>query len=238
MLFFDQERLSDSPFVERIWFSHSEGASAFLSIAESRWEMVVTRMGGKATLTVRGAETRATHYGLCPPEGEWFGIRFKPGTFITNLPASGLVDTTVTLPEAAGKSFWLAGSTWQFPDYNNADTFVDQLVRKGLLVCEPMIGAALQGQLKELSLRSLQRRFLQVSGLTQNTVRQIERARYATLLLQKGTSILDTTMEAGYFDQSHLTRSLRYFIGQTPAQILQKNQPEQLSFLYKTRPFC
>ncbi|HEX4713930.1 MAG TPA: helix-turn-helix domain-containing protein, partial [Ktedonobacteraceae bacterium] len=131
-----------------------------------------------------------------------------------------------------------SGSVWQFPDYDNADTFIDRLVREGLLLREPIVGEALQGHLKDLSLRSVQRRFLQAAGVTQSMARQIERARYATLLLQQGVSILDTLHEAGYFDQAHLTRSLKYFIGQTPAQIMGKSQAEQLSFLYKTTPFC
>jgi methylphosphotriester-DNA--protein-cysteine methyltransferase len=83
-----------------------------------------------------------------------------------------------------------------------------------------------------LSLRSAQRHFLRATGLTHSTVRQIERARHATNLLKQGVSILDTVYEAGYFDQAHLTRSLKYRIGQTPAEIVRGKQ--QLSFLYKT----
>ena len=45
---------------------------------------------------------------------------------------------------------------------------------------------------------------------------------------------LDTVYEAGYFDQAHLTRSVKTLIGQTPVQIGQGRQ--QLSFLYKTTP--
>ncbi len=238
MIIFDEERPSDSPFVERIWRSHSERGGSFLSIAESRSEMVVTRRYGKITLTVRGPETKATPLGDCPADGEWLGIRLKLGAFLPHLPARTLVDATVTLPEATRNSFWLGGSAWQFPDYDNADTFVDWLVREGLLVREPVVGAALQGQLKDLSLRSMQRRFLQATGVTHSAARQIERARYATLLLKQGVSILDTIHEAGYFDQPHMTRSLKYFIGQTPAQIIGKSWTEQLSFLYKTMPFC
>ena len=110
-------------------------------------------------------------------------------------------------------------------------------MRKGLLLREPIVGEALQGRLKDLSLRSVQRRFLQATGVTQSTARQIERARSATLLLQQGVSILDTLDQTGYFDQPHLTRSLKYFIGQTPAQILHQSQPEQLAFLYKITLF-
>jgi methylphosphotriester-DNA--protein-cysteine methyltransferase len=67
-------------------------------------------------------------------------------------------------------------------------------------------------------------------------VRQIERARYATTLLRQGRAILDVVYEAGYFDQPHLTRSLKRFIGLTPAQLMDRSKDVQLSFLYKTAP--
>jgi methylphosphotriester-DNA--protein-cysteine methyltransferase len=105
------------------------------------------------------------------------------------------------------------------------------------LAYEPIVDATLQGHLKDRKLRTIQRRFLQATGLTQGAARQIERARYATHLLQQGTSIPDTVFEAGYFDQPHLTRSLKCLIGQTPAQIREKSLSEQMSFSYKTTPF-
>jgi hypothetical protein len=237
MLIFDAERLSDSPYVERVWCSHSEGAGSFLSIAECRWEMVVTKHQGRISLTVRGPETKATP-ARYPADGEWLGIRFKLGTMMPALPASELVDGTLTLPEATSTSFWLHGVAWQFPSYDNADTFVDRLVRGGLLVREPVVTAALEGHPQDLSPRSVQRRFSQVAGITQNAARQIERARYATTLLRQEVSIPDVMYAAGYFDQSHLTRSLKQLIGQTPAQVIRQSQSEQLSFLYKTQPFA
>ncbi len=230
-LIFD-DRPSDSPFVERIWRCHSERAGKFLSIAASHWEMVVTRHNGKTTLTVRGPETNATTLD-CPAEGEWLGIRFKLGTFMPHLPARNLIDRRdVTLPEATGQSFWLNGSAWEYPDFENAETFVNRLVHDGLIAVDLSVDAALQCQRQELSIRSAQRHFLQATGMTHSTIRQIERARHATNLLKQGVSILDTVQEAGYFDQAHLTRSLRYLIGQTPGQIIRADK--QLSFLYKT----
>lgn len=236
MIIFDEDRPSDSPFVERVWRCHSEGAGPFLSIAQSHCELVVTRFQGKITLTVRGPETRATSLGDCPADGEWLGIKLKLGAFLPLMSARTLVDTAVTLPEESRNSFWFGGSVWQFPDYDNADTFVDWLVREGLLAREPIVGAALQGQTQDMSLSTIQRRFLRATGITQGVARQIERARYAVLLLQQGVSIMDATIEAGYFDQPHLTRALKYYIGQTPAQILRKSRPEQMPFLYKTTP--
>ena len=161
----------------------------------------------------------------------------KLGTYLPYLPTGTLVDAEVNPPTVSSKSVQLFGSVWQLPDYDNADTFVDWLVRKGLLAREPIVDAALQGQLKDRHLRTIQRRFLRATGLTQSTARQIERARYATYLLQQGSSIPDTVFAAGYFDQPHLTRSLKYLIGQTPAQIQEQSRSKQMSFLCKTTPF-
>jgi hypothetical protein len=111
------------------------------------------------------------------------------------------------------------GSTIEFPTFENADTFVDRLVRDGLLVRDPVVEAVLQGQPQDLSVRAVQYRFLQATGLTHRTVQQIERAKYAISLLRQGASIPDTVYQAGYFDQPHLTRALKRFVGQTPAQI-------------------
>ncbi len=43
---------------------------------------------------------------------------------------------------------------------------------------------------------------------------------------------LSMWQDAGYFDQAHLTRSLKHFTGQTPVQIVRGQ--EQLSLLYNT----
>lgn len=230
-----ESRQSDSPLVERIWRSRSASAGPFISVALNRVQLVVWNDQGKTYFTVRGPETHAT-IAHCPVHEEFLGILLACGAFMPQLPANGLIDGAVTLPEATCGSFRLDGSAWQFPTYENADAFVAQLARRGLLVYEPVVAATLQGRPGSLSLRSEQRRFLRATGLTHGAIRQIERARYATALLRQGAAIGDAVFQAGYFDQPHLTRSLRRFVGQTPAQIAGKGEPEQLSFLYKTAP--
>ncbi len=234
MFIFFEDRPSDSPFIERVWRCHSERTGTFLSVAANHVEMAVTRHRGKTFLTVRGPETRATSVD-CPAEGEWLGIRFALGTFIPQLPPGTLIDgRDVTLGDATSRSFWLNGSAWDYPTYENADTFIARLIRKAIIVRGSTVDAAVRGEPSRLSARTTQRHFLRATGLTLSTVRQIERARHATNLLREGASILDTVYAAGYFDQAHLTRSLKYRIGQTPAEIARGHQ--QLSFLYKTAP--
>jgi len=227
------DRLSDSPFVDRVWRSRSEQGGPFVSIAQSHFEIAVTRHRGRTSVTLRGPETVATA-AECPSEGEWLGIRFRLGTFMPRLIPGTLKDRhDVTLPEATSRSFWLDGSAWEYPDFENADTFVARLVRKGIVARDFAVEAKLQRPL-QLPLRSAQRHFVRATGITHQKLRQIERARFATMLLQEGVPILDTVHEAGYFDQPHLTRALKTLVGATPAEISRRTH--QLSFLYKTTP--
>jgi helix-turn-helix protein len=229
-----EDRVSDSPFVERVWRSHSERGGPFVSMAAANFEIAVSRLEGRTFLTLRGPETKATTI-LCPPGGDWLGIRFRLGTFMPRLPPEQLRDhNDVTLPDASSRSFWLNGSAWEYPDFDNAEAFVARLVQKGILTRDPAVDAVLGRQPLLQSIRSAQRHFLRATGLTHRAVRQIERARYATNLLRQGTSILDAVHDAGYFDQAHLTRSLTHLIGQTPVEIGRRQT--QLSFLYKTEP--
>ena len=52
MIYTLEDRLSDSPFVERIWRAQSERTGDLLSIAMSNWEMVVSRYQDRMYITV------------------------------------------------------------------------------------------------------------------------------------------------------------------------------------------
>jgi hypothetical protein len=217
-LFTFERRSACSPFVEETWQTRSEPEESFISVAASHWEMVVTRQASAARLTVRGPETRATIVPI-PEDAEFFGIQFRLGTFMPSLQPGQLVDRSLTLPQATRASFRLNGSAWELPGPDNADVFVDRLVRTGLLVHDPVASAAVHGEVKSLSTRSVERRVSRATGLTRGAIRQIRRAEVAVELLTRGMSALDVVHRAGYADQPHLTRSLKRFVGQTPSQI-------------------
>ena len=231
MLIAFEDRPSDSAVVERVWRSRSERSGPFHSMATCNWVMVVSRHAGRVFLTVRGPETRAS-IAECPADGEWIGIHFKLGTFMPLLSNLALRDRNdATLPDVSGRSFRLDGSAWEYPSFDNADVFVDRLVRRGLIASDRHVEAALRGRPVPERRRTEQRHFLRAAGLTQATARQIERARRATHLLQGGVAALDVVHDLGYYDQAHLVRSLKHFIGRTPAQVARGEG--QLSFLYK-----
>ncbi|MBK9925349.1 MAG: helix-turn-helix transcriptional regulator [Anaerolineales bacterium] len=213
-------QLSDSPFVQTVYRARSVGGGSFLSTAASNWEMVITKQKGRVTLSIRGPETKVSPAPI-PEDAEFLGVIFKHGAFMPSLPVSRFVDKEIHLPETVKNSFQLFGDTWEFPTFDNIDTFVDKLTREDLLTHDPVVEDVLRGKTQDLSLRSVQRRFLQVTGLSYKTIQQIERAKQAASLLQSGVPISDTTYQTGYFDQAHLTNSLRRYYGQTPTQIIQ-----------------
>ena len=151
---------------------------------------------------------------------ELLWVKFKLGTFMPHLPVRNFLDVETLMPEASSKSFWLKSSAWQIPNYENVDTFVDRLVQDDVLVRDPLVSAALQDQVPEMASRTVRHRFLRATGLTQNHILQFERAQQAAALLEQGISILDVVYQLGYYDQPHLTRSMKRFFGKTPAQYI------------------
>ena len=224
MSFFFEGRESDSPYVEAVWRGRAGSNYAPICPASSRWHLLFLRQNGRVNVSVEGPLTKATP--VTQAEGtEWFGVTFQPGTFLPSVSIRNLLNEQAMLPLAAKTSFELAGSTFQFPDYDNVETFVDRLVREDVLVSDPVVKVVLAGQLPEMSLRTVRRHFLLATGLTYKALSQIERAKQATALLEQGVSLLETAYQAGYADQSHMTRSLKHFIGYTPAQIAQIKKP-------------
>jgi hypothetical protein len=211
-----EERSSDSPYIDAVTRGRTVGNGATIRPAEVRWHMVFTKYEGEHYPYVVGpwrssGEVRFT-------EGaETLWVRFKLGAFMPHIPTRDMLDSETLLPGAAARdSFWLHSSAWQFPDFENIETFVDQLVWDGALVLDPLVDSALRGPPPDIPSRTLRHRFLRATGLSRDHIRQFERAQKAAALLEQGVPILDTVYQAGYFDQPHLTRSLKHFIGHTP----------------------
>jgi AraC-like DNA-binding protein len=218
-----EERASDSPYIASVTRGWTAAEGSTIRPAEVNWHMVfVKHPGGTRALLVGPWTTAGTAAWGEGAEILW--VKFKLGAFLPHLPTRKYLDGEISLPDAASsRRFWLKSAAREVPDFENVETFIERLARDEELVCDPVVSAALEDQLAEMSPRTVRHRFLQATGLTQRYIRQFERARLAGTLLRQGVPILDTVFQAGYFDQPHLTRALKQFIGYTPAQL----QPER-----------
>jgi hypothetical protein len=211
-------RRSDSPWVDVVWTCTSDQVSEMTSVAATRCGLVFWEREGRPHAGVSGPETAA---GTAPvPEGATFvGIEFAIGTSLRNLPSSSLTDGGVELPDTTRRSFQLAGSSWETPGPDDAEALVEHLVRDGVVARDPIVAEVMRGGRPQVSDRTLERRFRAATGLTRGAVRQIERAREAAHLLAAGKGTPDVVASLGYFDQPHLARALRRYIGCTATQL-------------------
>lgn len=211
-------RRSDSPWVDAVWTCTSEQVSRMTSVAGTRCGLVFWECDGRRYAAVTGPEA-ATATAPVPLGAIFVGIEFAIGTSLPGLPISSLVNGGVELPDTSRRSFQLAGSRWETPGPDDAEALVGRLVRAGVVVRDPVVGEVLRGDRPEVTDRTLERRFRAATGLTRGAVRQIERAREAAYLLAAGKGATEVVASLGYFDQPHLARALRRYIGRTATQL-------------------
>jgi hypothetical protein len=224
MSFEYEDRASSSRFVERIWRTFDTSDGTYLAAADACWDMVFIRSehGHRALLSGPSSTTQPVPYRA---GNRNVGIKFRPGSFLTHVPATAMVDTTEALPMPTDESFVLAGREWPMPTFETADDFIAELERRGLLSDDPVAMAALRRAPVDGSVRSVQRHVSNATGLSAARIRRIERAREAAERLQRGASILDVTHDLGYADQAHMTRDLKSLTGYTPGQTKDRDEP-------------
>ncbi|MGW0818356.1 helix-turn-helix domain-containing protein [Streptomyces viridiviolaceus] len=213
-----ETRRSDSPWVDTVWTCTSEQVTAMTSVAGVRCGLVFWEQHGRAYAAITGPETRT---GTAPvPEGATFtGIEFAVGTSLRALPTPMLVDGGVELPDTTRRTFRLGGARWETPGPDDAEALVERLVRAGAVARDPLVAEVLRGHRPDVSGRTVERRFRAATGLTRGAVRQIERACTAAELLAAGDPAADVVAKLGYFDEPHLARALRSYVGRTARQL-------------------
>lgn len=188
------------------------------SVAGVHWGLVFWARAGRSFAAVTGPETR-TGTAPVPEDATFTGIEFAVGTSLRALPTAALVDGGIELPDTSRRTFRLDGGRWETPGPDDAEALVERLVRAGIVVRDPLVAEVLRGAQPDVSGRTVERRFRAATGLTRGAVRQIERARTAAELLAGGAPPGDVITKLDYFDEPHLARALRSYVGRTVRQL-------------------
>ncbi|MFD3461876.1 helix-turn-helix domain-containing protein [Nocardia fluminea] len=213
-----ETRLSDSPWVESVWTCRSDQVTEMTSVATETWGLVFWEQQGVPSAAVTGPEI-ATSTAPVPEGADFVGIQFAVGTSLRAVTATTLVDSGIVLPDVTARGFWLDGDRWETPRVDDAEALVERLVGHGVVVRDALVADTLRGLTPAITERTLERRFRAATGLTRGAVRQIERARTAALLLSAGDAPGDVIDKLGYYDEPHLARALRRFVGRTAGQL-------------------
>lgn len=205
-------------YVHHISLTHFDVAGKKLLQPDGYWDLTVLRRSNGTLLIRMYQATKAVVIEHAAGD-EILAISFKPGVFIPFLPREARHDKGIALPFFGPHCFMIGGDRFEIPTPENAPLLVQQMIQRGILQTHSSVVAVLAGDPLAVSDRTLQRAFLQGTGLTQKYFAQIKRAQRAVALLQTGTPAAQVAGDLGYSDQPHMTKSLKHIMGQTPHQI-------------------
>jgi AraC-like DNA-binding protein len=211
-------RQADSPFVHAVtnWVIGNEETS--IAAPDGHWDIVVLKQNGQTNILLTGQTTQAVSLPFAPGD-EIMTVSFKASAFLSSIPPVTMLDRGILLPKMR-KSFQMGSDVFEIPTFDNVEEFARSLVKKEHIFLDEVVEASLRDHPQAYSSRSIQRRFLRATGMTQNYFRQIQRAHRAAALLQNGIPAIEVAFETGYADQPHMSRSLKHILGQTPTEIV------------------
>jgi hypothetical protein len=211
-------RPADSPLVESIRLIRFTADGEMPMTPDGCWDIAILRQREGVRVLRTGLTTRSV---AVPHEigDEILVVSFKPSAFMPVMPGETMRDRGVMLETFGGRRFRIGSDVLDIPDFENADVFVDRLVRKAIVEENDLVASVIDGRPKAMSERTLQRHFLRTTGLTFKRFTLIRRAERAVALLRTGRLAADIALDLGYADQAHLINSLRAIMGRTPGQI-------------------
>ena len=215
----EQSRPVDSPYLESISSIRFTAAGETLMRPDGCWDIAILKRGDDVQVLRTGLTTRSVVYQHDAGD-EILVISFKPSTFMPLMPGEIMRDEGVMLEKFGGRNFWIGTDVREIPTFENADVFVERLVRDGIVENNDIVASVVEGHAKAMSERTMQRHFLRTTGLTYKSFTLIERAQKAMSLLRMGRPAADVAFALGYADQAHLINSLKAIMGETPGQIV------------------
>jgi AraC-like DNA-binding protein len=223
------------PFVEHYWLSLHNVAQVHPVIPDGRVDIVLEVTEAAWQGWAYGSTTKPTGLG-CTPGCHYLGVRFRPGQsrhflrasaheltdrredlrHLLRVPAEALAAQVSRGDALAEIDRRLAALLHDAPPEEHQ---ADQMVRD----IEAAHGVLRLGELAARlgrSPRRLQRLFLETVGVTPKFFSLITRARRAAQLMAAPgrTPLADVAAQAGYADQSHMTRDFVRLAGVSPAR--------------------
>lgn len=214
-----EEHHPDSPLLECVWQARATKDERYLVPAVEYWDLWFARAAGGDLLAGLSGPTLG-HRWIRSTIGEHsWGVQLKAHVVLPGVSKHLLLGGEQQLVVEAGH-VTLAQHAVPFPEFADLEAFTDRLLELDVLRCDGDVRRMLSGDDAGYSERQRQRRVRAATGLTRKQIEQLSRAREAFALLMQGVPPIECAARCGFADQAHLTRSLRAFHGQTPAQVL------------------
>lgn len=212
-------RQSPSPLVHIAWQSVAVDGGTYTDAANEYWGFSFNLdPRGSVTAWLAGPSVVPRDLITLAGECSW-GVELTTSTLLHGVPKLDLLGELRELP-CDGSFFEIAGVRYPVTAYDDLERLVSAMHSQGVLVHDPALARALDGDEAGYSERQLRRRFRDATALGPSKHAQLRRAREAYRLLTAGRSLAEAANEAGYSDQAHMTRAMRDLSGLTPSQLL------------------
>lgn len=215
----EQERMVDSPLVASVRRVQYRAPTRETVLPDGSWDLLFMRPAGGPMVAVQTGQIVAPLQADHQAGDEMLVVTFKPEVYLPRLPGNKTFQQGVVRPVERNQSFWIDSDRLEIPSFDNVEHLIAAMARKGLIERDPVVARALQGSCLRLDERSIQRHFAAVTGLSFKGFQQIARAQEAARRLRAGRSASQVAAELAFTDQSHMTHSLKRFLGQTPSQL-------------------
>ncbi|HET9412210.1 MAG TPA: helix-turn-helix domain-containing protein [Candidatus Saccharimonadales bacterium] len=149
-------------------------------------------------------------------------ISFHAGSYVTQIPRSE--DGVHFLPVQNDGTFRIGPYELMIPTFETVEDTVHCLIDHAILVQDKVVSRTTQNQKQGASVRTVQRQFRHITGMTPHYYTQAARARQAAELLRQGMPAIRVAHELNYTDQFHMTHALKRFIGKTTRDILREKE--------------
>ncbi len=212
-------REAESPAVAGISRLQFTAAGEVLMQPDGCWDFAVFRRSGGESFVLRTGLTTRPDLVSHEAGDEILTISFRPSVFMPLMPGEVMLNEGVVLETFGRRDFWIGTEVREIPTFENADVFVERLLRDEIIESNEVVASVVEGHPKAMSERTMQRHFLKTTGLTYKHYTLIQRAQQAMSLLRMGQKAADVAFALGYSDQAHMINSVRQIMGQTPGEI-------------------
>lgn len=149
-------------------------------------------------------------------------ISFHAGSYLTKIPRSE--DGVHFLPVQKDGTFRIGPLVIAIPTFESVEATVHSLIESGILVQDKVVSRTTQNQKQGASVRTVQRQFRHITGMTPHYYMQAARARQAAEFLRQGKPAISVAHELNYTDQFHMTHALKRFVGKTAREIMREKE--------------
>lgn len=214
-----ESRKSDHPYIETIWRTHNLADGVYSATPDAAWDLIVAINPDGSKFTFLAGQATKPQDIPYKKGSSSVVVSFTTGAYMPIYPGDTLLDKTELLPNFDNEHFMLAGHTFAFPTFENAEQLVEKLVSLGILTSDKIVDDVMTSKDAALSERAVQRHFIHTTGMTQKYLDQVQRAQRAVSLLKQGEKPLDVAADTGYTDQSHLAKSLKKIMHKRPSDV-------------------